>query len=101
MWRGEPGGEARGKHDGLPELPPEAQAYLQEAIRRHYEEWLDHPLPALDGQTPREAAKDLLSRQRLIDLIREIEYMEQRTSRPGHVSCHWNKMRRRRGLQEQ
>ncbi|MCJ7504498.1 MAG: hypothetical protein MUP80_15770 [Acidobacteriia bacterium] len=95
------GGESRGEHDELPELPPEAQAYLQEAIRRHYEEWPDHPLPALDGQTPREAAKDRLGRQRLIDLIREMEYMEQRTSSPGHVSYDWNKMRRRLGLAEE
>jgi hypothetical protein len=95
------GGESRGEHDELPELPPEAQAYLQEATRRHYEEWLDHPLPALHGQTPREAAKDSLGRQRLTDLIREMEYMEQRTSSPGHLSYDWNKMRRRLGLAEE
>lgn len=68
----------------LPEPPPEAKAYLQEARRRHYEEWPGHPLRALDGQTPREAAKDRLGRQRLIDLMREMEYMDQRRAHPGY-----------------
>ena len=93
--------ESSGSYDELPEIPPEAHAYLEEAIRRHYEEWLDHPLPALDGQTPRETARDPLGRQRLIDLIREMEYMEHRQSRPGYVSYDWNKLRRRLGLMEE
>jgi hypothetical protein len=96
-----PGGEARGKHDELPELPPETQAYPQEAMRRHHEEWLDHPLPALYGQTPREAAKDPLSRQRLVDLIREMEYVDRRESVQSDMSYDWNNMRRRLGLAEE
>jgi hypothetical protein len=95
------GGESGGEHDELRELPPEAQAYLLEAIRRHYEDWVDHPLPALDGKTSREAAKDPRSRQRLIDLLREMEYMDKRGSHPGYEPYDWNKMRRRLGLAEE
>jgi hypothetical protein len=89
------------RDDVLPEPPPEAQAYLQEAMRRHYEDWVDHPLPALDGKTPREAAKDPRSRRMLIDLLREMEYMDQRGSHPGYGPFDWNKMRRRLGLAEE
>jgi hypothetical protein len=90
-----------GGSDGLPEPPPEAQAYLQEAMRRHYEDWVDQRLPALEGKTPREAAKDPRSRQRLIDLLREMEYMDKRGSHPGYPPYDWNKMRRRLGLAEE
>ena len=89
------------RDDVLPEPPPEAQAYLQEAMRRHYEDWVDHPLPALDGKTPREAAKDPRSRRMLIDLLREMEYMDQRGSHPGYGPFDWNKVRRRLGLAEE
>ena len=80
------------------EPPPEAKAYLEEAIRCHYEEWVDRPLPALDGQTPREATKETLGRERLTDLLRVMEYMDQRGSHPGHELYDWSKMRRRLGL---
>lgn len=89
------------KEDELPQLSPEAQRCLQEVIRRHYEDWVDHPLPALDGKTPGEAAKDPLGRQTLIDLIREMEYMEKRGSHLGYVPYDWNQMRRRLGLPEE
>lgn len=101
--------EARGRLDeglvggshGLHEPPPEAQAYLQEAMRRHYVDWVDRPLPALDGKTPREAAMEPLGQQRLVDLIREMEYMDKRGSHPGYEPYDWNKMRRRLGLAEE
>jgi hypothetical protein len=96
------GGEISAREDDeLPEPPPEVQAYLEEAIRRHYEDWVDHPLPALDGKTPRQAAKDSHSRQNLIDLIREMEYMDQRRALPGYPPFDWNRMRRRLGLAEE
>ena len=39
------------------EVPPEmAQAVLQDFYEKHYRDWVDHSLPALDGLTPREAA---------------------------------------------
>jgi len=89
------------RDDVLPEPPSEAQAYLQEALRRHHEDWVNQRLPALDGRTPREAAKDPLGRQRLIELIREMEYMDRRGGHPGYELYDWNEMRRRLGLAEE
>lgn len=58
--------------------PPEMQVLVREHKRRHYEAWPDHPLPALDGLTPRQAAKEEGSRQRLVLLLRDMENAEER-----------------------
>lgn len=36
---------------------PQALAYLQQIIRDHWHGWVDEKLPALNGRTPRQAAK--------------------------------------------
>jgi hypothetical protein len=52
---------------------PEVREQLQEMARRHWETWLETPLPALKDQTPREAAKTALGRERLDALLLEFE----------------------------
>src|SRR5438552_13682726 len=45
-------------HRGVPTLPlesPEAAEVVRAYKDRHYADWPDHPLPALQGRTPREA----------------------------------------------
>jgi hypothetical protein len=42
----------------------------REYLTNHYRQWLDYPLPALRGKTPRQAAKDPKLRQQLAALIR-------------------------------
>lgn len=53
---------------------PELAGWLAERDR----EWLDLEIPALDGSTPREAAKSPRLRQRLRDLLIEMENIEAR-----------------------
>ena len=39
----------------------------------HYEQnWLDEPIPALDGRTPREAADDPIGREQLDRLLQAL-----------------------------
>ncbi len=58
--------------------PPEAREFARAWKERHYAEWLDVPLPALDGQTPREAVATKAGRERVAVLVDQIEYGEQR-----------------------
>ncbi|RPJ58952.1 MAG: hypothetical protein EHM23_15810, partial [Acidobacteria bacterium] len=64
---------------GRPALPGEAvpreaqEALTLDAQARHYREWLDLPIPALNDRTPREAAKDPALRPKLAKLIRRLE----------------------------
>lgn len=42
----------------LDDPPPELRAQLQEMVRTWEDQWLDEPIPALGGVTPRQAAAD-------------------------------------------
>ena len=48
---------------------PELAAILDEFIRDYETKWLDEPIPALDGHTPRQAADDPTRRGDLIKLL--------------------------------
>ena len=50
--------------------------------RRCYRRWPDMALPALDGHTLREAARDLELRPRLVSLLKEMELTHSRASAP-------------------
>lgn len=69
-------------HKPRPTPPPEVQAAMQEALRifrrEHMSQWPDHPLPALEGKTPRQAAADSRLRDRLEVLLKQMEYSEAR-----------------------
>ena len=58
--------------------PPEAQQLILEFKRRHYADWIDQPVPALGGQTPREAVRNARGRDAVNVLLKEIENHEQR-----------------------
>ena len=60
----------------VPPSDPRLQAVLREALNRHYGSWVDSPIPALDGATPREAAARPMLRPRLVALLKDLEYLE-------------------------
>jgi hypothetical protein len=56
------------------EVPSEVAAQAALAFyERHYRGWVDTPLPALGGKTPRAAAASKTGRPRLVALLKEIE----------------------------
>jgi len=54
------------------EMTPELVSSIKESFRQHYIDWLDHPLPILNGKTPRQACKTKAGRQKVAMLIRTI-----------------------------
>ncbi len=52
------------------EMTPELADSLQEMMDKHYISWLDTPLPALNGKTPRQACQTKAGRQEVTMLIR-------------------------------
>jgi hypothetical protein len=48
---------------------PQVAAALDEIIHVYETNWLDEPIPALDGQTPRQAADDPTRRADLVKLL--------------------------------
>jgi hypothetical protein len=71
--------DARAEERAEEDPPPEALAALLALKQRHYEAWLDAPLPVLDGRTPREASRTAAGRRELAVLLRDIENTEARS----------------------
>ena len=63
---------------------PEVAAMLDEFIREYEAKWLDEPIPALDGHTPREAADDPTRRG---DLIKLLDSFPADDGAPGRMSA--------------
>ncbi len=55
--------------DALDPDDPELAAFLDEFVRDYETRWLDEPIPALDGHSPRQAADDPTRRADLIKLL--------------------------------
>lgn len=66
---------ARREQDAL-QKHPEVRARLREMEERHWDVWLDQPVPALGGQTPRVAATTPLGRERLEALLDDFEFRD-------------------------
>lgn len=61
-----------------PAQPEEFLAVAREFKARHYQAWMDTEVPALGGQTPRQAARRVSSRKQVELLLRDIENREAR-----------------------
>jgi hypothetical protein len=76
--------KARASAPAMPEETPiqsaEAARILAEFKHGHYRAWVDVPVPALGGRTPRHASRLKTVRPRLIDLLKEMENLEARTA---------------------
>jgi len=57
---------------------PEMLQALRDFKRQHFESWLDTPIPALAGMTPREAAAKPRKRNEVVVMLKEIENHESR-----------------------
>jgi hypothetical protein len=54
--------------------------------QEHYARWLDDPLPALAGRTPREAIRTAAGREQVEDLLRGIENSRERGRKQGEAA---------------
>ena len=73
-------------HDegALDPADPAVAAVLDEYIREYEGKWLDEPIPALEGRTPREAADDPTRRG---DLIKLLDSVPADDGTPGRMSA--------------
>ena len=77
----------------MPEsIPPEIrQKVMEEFFRQHYTKFLDDSVPALEGMSPRKAAKNPLMRPRLVELMKEhIHGIEAQSKNQGlQINIDW------------
>jgi len=76
------------------EIPDDVQKQLaHDYKRKHYAEWVNEPLPALDGQTAREAVKTEEGRKTVVALLKDFENVEARDAHPFDFSFLWKELR--------
>jgi hypothetical protein len=78
--------------------PPDAEQLLLEFKQRHYAGWLDEPIPALRGKTPRQAVRTADGRAAVDVLLKQIENTEQRAAQGASFDV--SGLRRELGLDE-
>ncbi|MBR5050550.1 MAG: hypothetical protein IKX75_04360 [Desulfovibrio sp.] len=61
----------------LHSLPPEvASEAVRQVQERYYWQWMDMPVPALDGRTPRHAARLKTQKAKVVELLKTLEHEE-------------------------
>ncbi|HEU4728536.1 MAG TPA: antitoxin Xre/MbcA/ParS toxin-binding domain-containing protein [Kofleriaceae bacterium] len=68
---GGPGGRSIHARGHVPDR--EERALIGEYLQGHYGRWIDEPLPALGGATPRETARSPAGRLQVEELVKDIE----------------------------
>ena len=86
-------GSSKGKLD-----PEVERDIILEFKAEHYGKWPDEPLPALGGQTPREAARSETGRRALDDLIRDLENREEHERKAGRPAHDFSTLRKELGV---
>ncbi len=61
---------------------PEVRAQVDQMMMRHYENWVEDPIPALGDVTPLEAVKSRNGRERVEALVNSIEHDGEKNSPP-------------------
>ncbi|HEX4219271.1 MAG TPA: DUF1841 family protein [Acidimicrobiales bacterium] len=79
------------------DMPPEMAEALAALVREQEDRWVDEPVPALAGLTPRQAADDPTRREDLVALLHEFD---RRTPAAGFVSFDPDRLRARLGLED-
>jgi hypothetical protein len=94
----DPLSSARSARESTPrsEPPPEALQALRELKARHYATWIDTPVPALGGRTPRQAARTQRGREQVDVILRSMENGEHRAG--GGTPFDFGPLRRGLGL---
>ena len=65
-----------------PETPPEVMTTIvHDYLQKHYANWVDEKIPALDNKTPRQAVRTAKGRQAVIELLESYEHLEARRAR--------------------
>ena len=80
-------------------IPPDEECrVILEMKTRHYADWVDHPLPALGGKTPRAAVRTKAGREQVSLLLKSCENMEARI--PEGQRFDFTRLRMELGLED-
>lgn len=82
-------------------LSPEVADAVQRFLNNYYRRWVDEPVPALDGSSPRDACQTTEGRNQVIELLKLLENMEEKKRRSGEPYVKVSVIRQELGLPEE
>ncbi len=82
-------------------MPPEVAQAVQRFLNNYYRRWVDEPLPALGGDTPREACRTREGRSQVLEILKLLENLEEKKRRAGKPYIEVSMIRRELGLPEE
>jgi len=59
-------------------ISPDVAAAMRQYLDQYYRKWLDLPVPALDGRSPKQAARTKAGKDEVVALLKHMENMEAR-----------------------
>ena len=71
----------------------ERDRVIMQYLEKHYQEWPDMQLPALDGKTPRAAVRSARGRQQVMEILKMMENGEERKRLDGEPSYDMDRLR--------
>lgn len=86
------------KEDALDIPVEEQEVVMRNLLARHTDQWIDTPIPALDGKTPLEMVALPGGKERVGQLLKEMENTEERKRRAGEFYVDVNALRKRLGF---
>lgn len=84
------------KNPGTPSMI--AQRITDVFLDDYYEKWINQPIQALEGKTPRELCKTVRGRAKVEEILEKLERVERRRFKKGEPYYDINKVRARLGL---
>lgn len=82
-------------------LSPEIAEILRNFLENYYQRWVDDPVPALSGRSPRQACGTGEGRAQVIELLKYMENVEAKKKQAGQPHFEVNLLRRELGLPEE
>lgn len=82
-------------------LPEDVTAAVTQFLYNYYRRWVDAPVPALGGRSPRQACATEEGRQQVAELLKHLENLEDKKKRAGQPHIEVNVIRRELGLPEE
>jgi hypothetical protein len=87
--------------EGADEIPPHIEKQItHDYMDKHYRETLDAPLPALDGKSPRQAARSAAGREKVVDWLKLLENRSDKQQNAVLAEYDFGWMWAKLGLQE-
>ncbi len=82
-------------------LPEDVAAAIRQFLYNYYRRWIDAPVPALGGRSPRQACATEEGRLQVTEILKHLENLEEKKKRAGQPYIEVNVIRRELGLPEE